>query len=369
MRPSHLKIGLPLVVLVAAGALVPFLSAQSDDTVGSADHLWIVRPNGQSLHKVNPGEKSQRDVTWAPDGRRLVFTSQSKGRTVIEIAAADTGAIRRIRVQRRLGTPAAPAWSPRRKELAFAAVREGKIDLTQSIARIRLDGSGLRRLASHPYGAVVDNGPVWSPDGERLAFIRQRKWRPPKNKPAPPVNPATEALDVAITSRTGRKRVIRLAGDDVDPRWSPDGRRIAFVHKAGPERYELRTVTPGGLRVQRLAPGLVGPRNPEWSPDGRRIALTALGADRRPHLFVVDASGQAREVPVTGLVAQLRPAWSPDGRLLAFADYDGHLNIVAPDGSGQRTVATLAGAEFFDLTWSPNGRWIAFTAAKRIKAS
>ncbi len=91
---------------------MPLLRAQSGETVGSADQVWIVRSDGQALHKVNPSEKSQRDPAWSPDGRRLVFTSRSKGRTVIEIASADTGAIRRVAVPRRLGNPTDPAVVP-----------------------------------------------------------------------------------------------------------------------------------------------------------------------------------------------------------------------------------------------------------------
>jgi Tol biopolymer transport system component len=367
MRATYRKAAAVLLLLVAAAALVPLLRAQSGESVGSADQVWLVRSDGQALHKVNPAEKFQRDPAWSPDGGRLVFTSRSKGRTVIEIAAADTGAIRRVTVPRRLGNPSAPAWSPRRDELAFAAVREGRFDLRRTIARIRPDGSRLRQLASHPFGAIVESGPVWSPDGSRLAYIRQRKWRPPKHKPAPPVNPTTEALDVVVMSRTGRKHVIRLGGDDADPRWSPDGRRIAFVHQVGRGRFELRTVAPDGRQSRRLGTGLRGPGNPAWSPDSRQIALTAIAADRRPHLFVVDAVGRARQVPVTGLVALVRPAWSPDGKLLAFADYGGHVNVIAPDGSEQRTLATLAGADFFQLAWSPDGRWIAFVAAKHVQ--
>ena len=135
----------------------------------------------------------------------------------------------------------------------------------------------------------------------------------------------------------------------------------------GRSRYQLWTVAPEGRNVRRLATGLRGPRNPAWSPDGRQIALTAIAGDNRPHLFVVDAAGRARQVPVTGLVAEVRPTWSPDGKLLAFADYDGHVNVIAPDGSGQRTLATLAGADLFELEWSPDGRWIAFVAAKHVQ--
>ena len=72
-------------------------------------------------------------------------------------------------------------------------------------------------------------------------------------------------------------------------------------------------------------------------------------------------------MPVTGLVAEVRPTWSPDGKLLAFADYDGHVNVIGPDGTGQRTLATLAGRTSSSLEWSPDGRWIALVAAKHVQ--
>jgi Tol biopolymer transport system component len=365
MRPPPLKIAVPLFVLASGALAVVVLSqsaetGESAETVGSAHQVWLVRSDGSALHKLKPSVQWQRGVSWSPNSRQLAFTSRRKRRGTLEIGSVASGAIRRIAVDRRLGSPSAPAWSPRGNELAFAAGREGKIDFTQSIATIGVDGTGLRRLASHPSGAGIDAGPVWSPDGRRIAYIRQRKWRPPKNKPAPPVHPVTGSLDLVIVSRTGRKRVVRIPGDDDHPRWSPDGRRIAFIHE-----NELRTVRPDGRGQRRLGVGLKGLRSPAWSPDSRRITVTAIGSDRRPHLFVVDSAGDPRQVPVSGLVAQVPPAWSPDGSLITFTDYEGHLNVVAPDGSGQRTVATLASAEFYELAWSPDGRWIAFVAAKR----
>ena len=179
MRLTRPKAAAVLLLLVAAGALVPLLRAESGETVGSADQVWIVRSDGQDLHKVNPSEKYQRDPAWSPDGRRLVFTSRSKGRAVIEIASADTGAIRRVAVPRRLGNPTAPAWSPRRDELAFGAVREGRFDLRRTIARTRL-----RRVGPTTAGVP----PV---RGDRRLGTRLVTGRPPARlRPAAQVAPA-----------------------------------------------------------------------------------------------------------------------------------------------------------------------------------
>ena len=370
----HKRAAAPVIaVLLLLGTLalattLPGLHADSLPALPVNDQILIVGSDGHGLRMLSDGRRYYRYPAWSRDGRKLAFTAAATGgRQVLETYPFPGGPARRVPVRRRLGNPSEPQWSPRRQELAFSTYREFKIDTLRSVVIARSDGSRPRRLATHAYGASFPAGPVWSPDGNRLAFVRQRGWRPKPGKPVPPTNPTTEAFDLVVVSRTGHRHLIRIPGADTDPRWSPGGRRIAFVHKAGRERYELWTISPSGHHRRRLAKGLLGPRDPEWSPDGRHIALTAIGADRRPHLFLVDAAGRARQIPVAGLVAELRPAWSPDGKLLAFADYDGHVNVIGPDGSGQRTVATLPDADIFELVWSPDGRWIAFVAAKHVK--
>ena len=356
-----------LLGTLALATVVPRLRAATA-ALPVNDQILVVGSDGQGLRMLSDGRRYYQHPAWSPDGKRLAFTAaSSRGRRVLQILRFPTGPARRVPVGRPLGDPAEPEWSPRRDELAFFTYRELTHDTLRSVVIARTDGSRPRRLATHLYGGGSAAGPVWSPNGNRLAYIRQRRWRRKPGKPVPPTYPATEAFDLVVVSRTGHRHLIRIPGDDSDPRWSPGGRRIAFVHKAGRERYELWTISPSGHHRRRLAKGLLGPRDPEWSPDGRQIALTAIGADRRPHLFLVDAAGRARQIPVAGLVAELRPAWSPDGKLLAFADYDGHVNVIAPDGSGQRTVATLPDADIFELVWSPDGRWIAFSAAKHVK--
>jgi Tol biopolymer transport system component len=357
-----------LIGTLALAAAVPHRRAAASPSLPVNDQIFVVGGDGQGLRILSDGRRYYEHPVWSPDGKRLAFTaSSSAGRRQLEILPFPSGGAQPVPVIRRLGNPSEPEWSPRRDEIAFSTYRELRIDTLRSVVIASSDGSRPRRLATHAYGASFPAGPVWSPDGNRLCYVRQRRWRPKPGKPVPPVSPDTEAFDLVIVSRSGGRHVIRIPGADTDPRWSPSGRRIAFVHKAGRERYELWTISPSGRHVRRLGRRLLGPRNPEWSPDGRQIALTAIGADHRPHLFLADTGGRARQVRVSGLVAELRPVWSPDARLLAFADYDGHVNVIAPDGSGQRTVVTLAGADIFELAWSPDGRWIAFVAAKHVQ--
>jgi Tol biopolymer transport system component len=336
--------------------------------VNDRQQVYVVRSDGQELRRLTDGRRYYDSPAWSRDGKRLAFTSSSAGgASVIEVLPFSSGRSRRLRLDRRLGRPSEPEWSPRRDELAFSAIREETQDIRRTVAIARSDGSKLRRLAEHEFGAVVPSGPVWSPDGDRIAYIRQRKYRPPtRPEREPEVHPTTEALDVVIATRGGRKRRVALRGDDVDPRWSPDGKWILLVRKLKRESLDLWRLPAGGGRPRPVVRGAVDAFSADWSPQSDHVCFTGLSraVDLRIHLFVSDVYHRTQPRLIRRVVAQLRPVWSNEN-LIAFADYDGNVRVIAPDGSGERTLATLPGAVFYDLAWSPDGRWLAFTAARK----
>ena len=124
-------------------------------------------------------------------------------------------------------------------------------------------------------------------------------------------------------------------------------------------------MSPSGRRLQRVGPQIVN-GDPTWSHDGTRVAFTGhsdTGA-RDQALFVMDATPAG----VPRLIAEhvSGSSWSPAGDLIAFTDFDGHVRMTAPDGTGQRTLATFApDTEFRYLSWSPDGKRLAFTAEKQ----
>jgi Tol biopolymer transport system component len=131
-----------------------------------------------------------------------------------------------------------------------------------------------------------------------------------------------------------------------------------------------------GTDVRRLTQGRAD-TDPDWSPDGREIVFTrgenlASATEANEDVYVLDiASGATRRLTHTPAgVFETAPAWSPDGSRIAFArltfqtQFDGKegIYVVNRDGSGERLV--LAHQHFADgpysLTWSPDGRTIAF---------
>jgi Tol biopolymer transport system component len=241
-------------------------------------------------------------------------------------------------------------------------------DDNNAIYVVRPNGTGLRQLTRpqvrQGYGG--DSGPVWSPDGRRVAFERDLpSW-------------GEDRFHVHVIGADGRgERPLTEGPYDVMPAWAPDSKRLAFVRLVIGEATTLSSIYEVTLRRQttELIAG-TGDVSPAWSPDGRAIAFARLGDDT-PQLFVADASGA--NVRALG-VAGTQPAWSPGGRELAFVSYadgygrtcvagdcspNGEIYVVRADGTGARRVTTSK-ADDAHPTWSPSGRLIAFSSGYEV---
>jgi dipeptidyl aminopeptidase/acylaminoacyl peptidase len=220
-----------------------------------------------------------------------------------------------------------------------------------------------RALRVHDVHAIaIPEQPAISPDGARIVYSLARVDRD--------ADETRRRLWMAYPD--GRDPHPLTAGpDDSTPVWSPDGSRVAFVRDGdGPPQLWLLTVATGGLA--RLTGLPFGAGRPTWSPDGRRIAFVAgvdldldldldldqppvpdppvqhrpMATDRldfqsdgspwrravRRHVHVLDAPGTDTPEGVSGVPLSVltrgdwdasAPAWSPDGTRLAFtADLD-----------------------------------------------
>jgi len=138
---------------------------------------------------------------------------------------------------------------------------------------------------------------------------------------------------------------------DFWPVWSPDGQQIAFV--SGRDRnWEIYAVNADGTRATNLTRSPSDDRWPAWSPDGRLLAFASqrvVEGSRQWDIYVMNADGTGvRRLPTGGFARM--PSWSPDGTTLAFySDHGGVLGQVCTIGVTGRGLACLAaGAESGD---------------------
>ena len=186
-----------------------------------------------------------------------------------------------------------------------------------------LTGAGRHEITQPPGKGVSwdDYGPMWSPDGSWLAFVRKG------------LNGSASGLYVANRDGTGLRRVLRLSYESV---------------------RDLSTEAP----------------DYSWSPDGRRLAF----ADGPLYIVNRDGTNRRKLVPSSTCI----PAWSPDGRSLVYLvdDFCGERGGLAPspghravdridtDGSHRRQLAI---GSFGDASWSPDGHQIAFTDGCQVQ--
>jgi Tol biopolymer transport system component/pimeloyl-ACP methyl ester carboxylesterase len=205
------------------------------------------------------------------------------------------------------------------------------------------NGTGRTQITTGPQ---EDAFPRWSPDGRRIAFIRQLR---PKRDPTDEVPTAVVVADVDGS----HQRIVSpppLGGDF--PAWSPDGTRIAFSTRRG-----LAVVGADGGAPTRLP--VIG-SCPTWSPDGTRIAFCGVGVGRPDNstIMVVGADGSGLRTVLPGTARNYPGGWSPDGRRIAFSsDRDGDLDLftVGADGAGMARVLRASGGQSIDA-WLPDGR-------------
>ncbi len=174
---------------------------------------------------------------------------------------------------------------------------------------------------------------------------------------------------------TGRRQLTKnTVSRDKHPRWSPDGKRIAFTRimdKRKQSTFELFIMNADGTNVQRLTDNNVADSYTSWSPDGKRIAFGSVRSGRR-QVHVIDLATlhvtQLTDIEDGGGSAGA-PDWSPDGTQIVYEKFTDvgikNIYVMSANGEDQRPLlpdpkqddeATMK----FYPRWSADGKRILF---------
>jgi uncharacterized repeat protein (TIGR01451 family) len=185
--------------------------------------------------------------------------------------------------------------APTGDQIAFASNRNGSYD----IFIMNADGSGLTQLTTDP--ASDETQPAWSPDGVRIAFVRD--------------------ADIWVMNADGSNPIglhtIDL-GSEFDfsssPAWSPDGGQIAYERDGA-----IWVMNADGSGQHPLITNGTN-ADPAWSPDGTQIGFSrAVEGGSDLWRYAVGGGSEVNLTNDTGAASDTEPAWTPDGSEVVFA--------------------------------------------------
>ena len=264
------------------------------------------------------------DFALAPDGRTLALSLSSLGKQTVWMIPPDDPAGGPI-ASTRGSNERDVVWSPDGERIAFVGSRGKQWHIFLSDSQ----GENARQLTRH---RGQDRRPRFSPDGTRIAYLSERI--------------ATDTgWDLWVTSLAeGRPRQLTTHPfDEADPRFSPDGTQIAITFRAGRHVNRRIGVVPsaGGDLVDMLPTEWQGDSfGARWAPDGAKLVFVSDESGRKA-LYTVPASRGAPERVLDSDYELTEPAWSPDGKQIAYLENrDGNLRLKLYDLESEK-VKTL----------------------------
>ena len=208
------------------------------------------------------------------------------------------------------------------------------------------------KVSSFTDGPGMESMPAFSPDGNRLAYVRHRTRQ--------------DQADIYI-KMIGAGSAVRLTsgeGSNFFPAWSPDGRFIAFFHRTDTEKGLSVIPSLGGpvRKILSIADHDRGFGRIAWSQDGMHLFVSLGPGGRQSRIFSVAVSNGERQPitePPAEAIGDIDPSISPDGRSLAFLRTRASAVVdlyIKPLSGGEPRRVSFEGVKLSGYTWSNDGR-------------
>jgi Tol biopolymer transport system component len=333
-----------IVALVAGVYLVTRWGWGMKQTDTSLSHAVFTRLTEQADAELFP--------SLSPDGKVFVYASPAAGNG--DIYLQRVGGKNAINLTRNSSSDDThPVFSPDGEYIAFRSERDGG-----GIFIMGATGESVKRITDFGYN------PAWSPDGQKIVCA-QDNFVEPNNRTVLP-----SKLWMVVVA-TGQKRLIS-EGDAVQPTWSPEGHRIAYggIHKGG--RRDIWTIPADGGEAIPVTDDPAVDWNPVWSPDGQYLyfASDRNGSMNLWRVPIEERSGAVLGPPEPVTIPSAygqHLSFSRDGRRMAYVQVSTRANIqqIGFDPGRERVVGqpawvTQGSRLATNPDLSPDGQWLVF---------
>ena len=355
------------IVPVAGGSARRIGGVSGYGGTWSRDGRRIVFSHGSAVFQVNIDGTDCRKlvdtrngiadaIRWAPapgpDVLRLRIHNHDTGAVLWEVASDGAGLHplqREPASGGRLDNDYSGSWIPSGKYYLFLrSAAGGAISLwviRENRDWLPVFGRSPVEIYSTPL-VILSLAP--SPDGKRVFFAAGQERR--------------ELVRYDPTRGQFMTYLSGVAGRWVD--YSPDGRWVAYTMAADNTLWRSR---PDGAERAPLTPAALHVVQPRWSPDGTRIAFSGSWSGEPQKLYVIDSNGSGGGIPETITApsfAEREPSWSPDGNSLLFSRGVPRVSALYVMDWKTRKAELLPGSEALSrAAWSPDPRYIAATNA------
>ena len=306
-----------------------------------AGSLWRQKIDSKTAQQLTDGPGYDYQPDWSPDGKNILYVSYQKD--AIELWLLDLATGKTQQLTNGGAVNVEPRWSPDGKRIVFvstsynkrfhvfrADVRNGRLENV-----VRLTGETKSALPRYYYSAFdMEISPVWTRDGQEILFVSNKGhihgtggfWRMK-------AEPGAEAREIHYEETNWKAR----------PDFSPDGSRMVYSSYLGRQWHQLWVMPAKGGDVFPISYGDWDETNVRWSPDGKRLAFVS-NKDWNTQIVMREFEG-----------GNLRPLVVENRKYLQSRR---SISISAVDEKGKQQFARISVTDQNGKFYAPSDAWI-----------